>query len=490
MGMFKKNARNTPAPKPLPKLSHKIPSLVRGMHDLLPEDEKYWRAIREASQKIADRYGYTFIETPILEETGLFARAVGAASEIVQKEMFSFAEPSGVKLSLRPEGTAPVARAYLQHGMVSYPQPVKLWYSGPFFRHERPQAGRYRQFHQLGLEILGDGHPVLDADLLAAAYFFFQELNLPVIFEINSLGLPQTRKTYRGVLLKYYRAKKKHLCEDCKIRYIKNPLRLLDCKNPVCQELMAEAPQLVDVLDEESKKHFTQVLEYADAAGVPYRLNPYLVRGLDYYTKTVFEIFLDQPEVAPVATEEVVAGAPAVEKKSEEKIALGGGGRYDTLLKEFSGREVPALGLAIGLERVVNSLKDLQIKVAQFNVPQIYFAQLGDEARKMAIKIIQQLRAANVPIVERLSKDGLKQQLEYASKLGVYYTIILGQKELIDRTLILRDMENGIQETINMDKALEEVTKRLSAKIREGIKIKATIENGVEETAPTDEIIG
>lgn len=485
MGMFKKNARNTPAPKPLPKLSHKIPSLVRGMHDLLPEDEKYWRAVREAAQKTADRFGYIFIETPILEETGLFVRAVGSTSDIVQKEMFSFVEPSGTKLSLRPEGTAPVARAYLQHGMVSLPQPVKLWYFGPFFRHERPQAGRYRQFHQLGLEVLGDGHPVLDADVMAAAYFFYQQLGLPVIFEVNSLGMPSTRKAYRTALIKYYRGKKKKLCEDCVARYVKNPLRLLDCKNPGCQELMAEAPQLVDVLDEESKKHFTQVLEYADAAGVPYRLNPFLVRGLDYYTKTVFEIFYDEPEEVSTLTG-TSEGVTNESKMIEEKIALGGGGRYDVLLKEFSGREVPALGVGLGLERAISLLKSKNINVKIFNEPQIYFAQLGDEARKMAMKLIQEMRQADIPVAERLSKDGLKQQLEYASKLGVYYTIILGHKELIDGTLILRDMENGIQETINADKVLEEIQKRLQAKEREGIRIKAS--HAAAENAPMVEI--
>jgi len=485
MGMFKKNARNTPTPKPLPKLSHKIPSLVRGMHDLLPEDEKYWRAVREAAQKTADRFGYIYMETPILEETGLFVRAVGATSDIVQKEMFSFTEPSGVKLSLRPEGTAGVARAYLQHGMVTMQQPVKLWYYGPFFRHERPQAGRYRQFHQLGLEVLGDGHPVLDADVMAATHFFYQQLGLPVYFEVNSLGLPQTRKNYRVALIKYYRAKKKHLCEDCVVRYAKNPLRLLDCKNPQCQELMAEAPVLMDALDEESKNHFTQVLEYADAANVPYRLNPFLVRGLDYYTKTVFEIFYDKPEATePV---EIIEGQEKKDEGADEKIALGGGGRYDTLLKEFSGREVPALGVGLGLERAVTLLKSKNIKVKLFNEPQIYFAQLGDEARKVAMKLVQQMRQADIAVAERLSKDGLKQQLEYASKIGVYYAIILGQKELIDGTLILRDMENGIQETINADKLLEEVQKRLSAKAREGLKIQATIENRVIDTSESKE---
>lgn len=452
---------------------------------MLPADEKYWRAVREAAQKTADRFGYTFIETPILEETGLFVRAVGATSDIVQKEMFSFVEPSGVKLSLRPEGTASVARAYLQHGMVTLPQPVKLWYWGPFFRHERPQAGRYRQFHQFGLEVLGDGHPVLDADVMAAVHFFYQQLGLPVYFEVNSLGLPQTRKAYRTALIKYYRAKKKHLCEDCVVRYTKNPLRLLDCKNPQCQELMAEAPILTDALDEESKKHFTQVLEYADAATVPYRLNPFLVRGLDYYTKTVFEIFYDKPEAAEPVAE--VAGQEKKDESADEKIALGGGGRYDTLLKEFSGREVPALGVALGLERAVTLLKEKNIKVKLFNEPQIYFAQLGDEARKVAVKLVQQMRAADIAVAERLSKDGLKQQLEYASKLGVYFAIILGQKELIDGTLILRDMENGIQETINADKLLEEVDKRLSAKAREGLKIQATIENKVTDIADARE---
>lgn len=422
------------------------PQLLRGMKDILPADQKYWDFVRDKFFELSACYSFSRIDTPILEEEILFKRSIGDATDIVAKEMFNFLTLGGEKVVLRPEATASVARAYIEHGMINQPQPVKLAYMGPMFRYDRPQSGRQRQFHQVGWETIGEFNMAVDVQLIFMVYRFFQELGLNVTIGINSIGCGNCRPNYRKVLVDYYRGKRSKLCEDCRDRVNKNPLRVLDCKNPDCQELKSEAPQIVDWLCEECGGHFTKILEYLDELGVAYNLDPYLVRGLDYYTKTVFEVF----------------SAELVEDGSRAPLALGGGGRYDSLIEMLGGRDVPACGVALGVERIVSLLKNSKIEAPIRYQPQVFLAQIGDQAKRKAFKLFEELRQEDIRVVEFFAKDSLKSQLEYADRLGVKYVLILGQKEVLDGTILLRDMEGGIQEIISLEKVVNELKKKFT----------------------------
>ena len=424
------------------KVSAKTPQVLRGFKDILPSEQKYWNLIRKKAQQISQDYGFERIDLPFLEETSLFNRAVGKETDIVEKEMFSFEDRGGERVSLRPEATAQIARAYISHGMLNLPQPVKLYYFGPMFRYDRPQSGRYRQFNQFGFEALGDMHPVLDAQIVLMTYNFLQELGLKVNIQINSIGCPLCRKEYKVQLVNYYKTQRADLCPDCKLRLTKNPLRLLDCKEEKCQAINEDAPQIVDWLCEECKNHFVKVLEFLDIIALPYNLNPRLVRGLDYYTKTVFEIWPENEE-----------------KKAQN--ALGGGGRYDNLIELLGGRSTPAVGASIGLERTILKIKEAGLEVEEKEKVDIFVAQLGEAAKRESLGLYETLRKEGFKVAESFSKDGLKNQLEIANKLNVKYTLILGQKELSEGTILLRDMEGGVQETINYSKIIKELKKRL-----------------------------
>lgn len=430
----------------------RAPNVLRGMHDILPREEKYWKTMFRNAEKLAEYFQFGRIETPVMEEAGLFIRSLGKGTDVVEKEMYVFDNQDGHKICLRPEATASIARAYINAGMFNYPQPVKLWYWGPMFRHDRPQAGRYRQFFQVGFETLGALDPAIDAELILIAYNFYKEMGFPVEIKINSIGLPEERERYKTELANFYRTKKSYLCEDCRKRLLKNPLRLLDCKQDQCQPIKDEAPQIVDWLTESSKNHFMKVLEYLDELGVPYILDPTLVRGLDYYTHTVFEVYPAVP-----ATE----GEGARETAQS---ALGGGGRYDLLVEEMGGRPTPAAGVALGIDRSVASLKQfveknpLNLYKAEYD---IFFAQLGDRAKGRALKMIDGLRSSGLKIGFNLFKNSLKTQLELANDMKVPYALILGQKEVQEGTVIIRDMESGIQEIVDQKKAEAIVKKKL-----------------------------
>lgn len=424
------------------KLTKKVPQTLRGFKDILPSEQKYWDLIRKKVHGISLDYGFERIDLPFLEETALFVRSVGKETDIVEKEMFSFLDRGGENVSLRPEATASAARAYINHGMLNLPQPVKLYYMGPMFRYDRPQSGRYRQFYQFGFEALGDSHPVLDAQMIILSYNFFKELGIDANIQINSIGCPGCRKEYRVQLVNYYKSQRNDLCESCKSRLTKNPLRLLDCKEEKCSAITEDAPQIVDWLCDECKNHFVRVLEFLDELEIPYNLNPHLVRGLDYYTKTVFEIWTE-----------------SAEKKAQS--ALGGGGRYDGLMELLGGRATPAVGVAIGIERTILKIKELEISVPERENPDIFIAQLGEAAKRKSMVLYESFRQEGIKIAESFAKDGLKNQLDLANKLKVKYTLILGQKELSEGTILLRDMEGGVQETINYSKAVKEVKKRL-----------------------------
>lgn len=421
------------------------PYLLRGFKDILPEEALYWSKARQTAADILTAYGYGEIFTPILEPTALFRRSLGEHTDVVSKEMFTFTDQSRTSVTLRPEMTASIARAYLEHGMLNRPQPVKVFQFGPAFRYDRPQAGRFRQFHQLDIEILGEGGAVADAEIIFLSYLICRALGLEIMAHVNSLGDLESRAEYIKVLKDYYRARRRQLCENCKKRLTKNVLRLLDCKEEHCQKLAAAAPQIIDYLDEEAKEHFVKVLEYLDEAEVPYLLDPLIVRGLDYYNRTAFEILSAAGEAEP--------GKPAN--------ALAGGGRYDGLMEQIGGRPTPAVGVAFGLERVVEAVKKENRELVKTAPVDVFLAQLGERAAKYAFKLFEKLRTSGLSVTADFSSQGLKSQLETANKLGVAYTVILGQKELIDGTVIIRDMESGIQEMVDLDKIVEELKKRL-----------------------------
>ncbi len=437
-------AKKTTAKKPAVKTS-RAPKLLRGFKDIMPSDQPYWRYVRDTMQSFSDSYGFSRIDIPVLEETNLFVRTIGKQTDVVSKEMFTFTDASEGSVSLRPEATAGIARAYLNHGLVNNPQPVKLFFTGPLFRRERPQSGRYRQFHQYDFEIIGDKNPALDAQLIVMAYNMCQSFGLSkVSIQVNSIGTPESRAEYLEELTSYYKSKRKMLCEDCKKRLTKNPLRLLDCKTPTCQPLKADAPQIVDWLDEESKAHFMKVIEYLDELDVPYVLNPYLVRGLDYYTHTVFEIW------------------PGDEEGGSQTTLLGGG-RYDGLIEQLGGRPTPAVGFAGGLERMIMEMKKQEANPPDRTKPRVFLAQIGDLAKPKALVLFEQLRQYRIVAAENFAKDSLKAQLEIANKLGVKYVLILGQKEVLDGTILIRDMENGVQEVIDFKKTVNELKKKFKA---------------------------
>ncbi len=439
-------SRTTTAKKtadtPVKRTSQPIAS-VRGMRDLLPADQYFWRSCFEGAQKLCDDYGFDRVETPVLEETSLFVRGVGKQTDIVEKEMYSFETESGDKLSLRPENTAGICRSFIQHGMWNQPQPVKLWYWGPMFRHERPQSGRYRQFWQFGCEMLGENDAVVDAQLALVAWRFLKDLGLQTVVRINSIGTPECRLNYRNALVAYFRPKRNRMSDEDKKRLLRNPLRLLDSKDPLIVEMKAEAPQLIDWLDESSKNHFMRVLEYLDEVGVPYQLDPFLVRGLDYYTQTVFELY------------------DVTEEDERAQSALGGGGRYDGLMELLGGRPTPAAGFSIGIDRVVGRMKRAGVDIPPKTID-VFVAQLGEGGRKRALALFEELRGAGISVSEAFAKSSIKSQMEIANRLNASWAVIVGQKEVLDGTAIIRDMDAGTQEIVDAQKLIQEIQKKMS----------------------------
>lgn len=433
------------APPPIAPKGRKTPELLRGFRDILPDEQSYWDWLRRTTEDLAEAYSFERIEFPILEREELFIRTVGKQTDLVEKEIYTFEDKGGDKVILRPEMTASAARAFINHGMLNLPQPVKLFYMGPTFRYDRPQAGRYRQFNQIGFESIGGAEPVVDAQIIFLVHNLLKTLGLETTIRINSIGTADTRRTYKTELTAYYRTKRNQICEDCKRRLIKNPMRLLDCKVETCQAIKATAPQILDWLDEDAKNHFMQVLEFLDEAGVPYSLDPYLVRGLDYYDRTVFEVWMTGDE------------------GERAQNALGGGGRYDGLIELLGGREdTPACGVALGMERIILAMKELKIEPPKKKID-VFFAQLGDSARRVGLRLFENFRQSGISVREAFSKGSLKTQLEIANKLGVPYTLILGQKEVMDGTIIVRDMESGAQEIVDAGRIVQIVKKKLEA---------------------------
>jgi len=432
------------SPKSNPR-TKKTFQAIRGMRDILPEEQLYWEKVKQVIKNLARAYGFERLDTPILEAADLFVKGTGLYTDIIEKEMYSLKTKGGDWLSLRPEFTPAVMRAYLENGLSSWPQPVKLYTIGPIFRYERPQKGRYRQSEQANFEIIGQQDPVLDAQLIQLFFSISKELSLKnLTVQINSIGCSNCRPIYRKKLVSFYKSRKKQLCLNCQKRLQHNPLRLLDCQESKCQRLAQEAPQIIDQLCDDCHNHFKNVLEFLDELALPYILNPYLVRGLDYYTKTVFEIWPEGEE--------------------GRQISLAGGGRYDNLIKLLGGKNTPAVGLAIGLDRIVDLMKVRDIKISPRAHPVIFLVQLGDLAKKKSLKLFEELRKSGLEVASSFSRDTIKAQLKTADKLKVRFSLILGQKEVLDETIIIRNMVSGIQETVPLVKVIKEIKKRLRSK--------------------------
>lgn len=434
--------------KGAPRNKNKSFYKLRGMKDILFDEYRYWDLVLNKAGKLAKIYGFKRIETPILENAGMYERSTGKETDIVTKEMYSFTDKNGEKVALRPEATPSLVRAYIEHGMFNLPQPVKMFWVGPLFRHEKPQSGRLRQHTQFDLEMFGEESPVADVQLILVGYNFFRELQINIQIQINSIGCPECRGEYINKLLEFYkeRGKRSKLCDDCKKRLVKNPLRLLDCKEEKCAEIKADAPQIVDSLCEDCRNHFVKVLEYLDELDVPYNLNPTLVRGLDYYNRTVFEFCSEEDDAESAA----------------RQTSLGGGGRYDDLVEKMGGRPTPSCGFGIGIERVILKIKEKNIPLKKDAEDYIFLAQLGEQAKRKTFALFEDLRRAGFNVRQAFTKNSLRAQLEEADRIGAKFSLILGQKEIIDGTILIRDMESGIQEIVDYKKIMSVIEKKLA----------------------------
>lgn len=408
------------------------------MHDVFGEQYDYFDKVREVVSRNAKIYGFKGIETPVIEETGVFTRGVGTQTDIVEKEMYTFKTKGGEQVSLRPEGTAPIMRSFIEHSLYTKPQPVKFYYLQPFFRHERQQAGRYRQFWQFGFETIGKDSPIVDAQIIVLAHNILQELGIKdVLVKVNNLGCDRCRDKFKSALKKYLKNVASSLCSDCKKRMKKNPLRVLDCKECSVKE---DAPQIMNFLCKKCSDDFRQVLELLDEVKVSYDLDSFLVRGLDYYNGIVYEI---------------------ISSSQEKPLALGGGGRYNKLSVLLgSEEEIPATGMALGVERVVSLMKEKEVKLEK-DEREVFIAQLGDLAKKKALKLFEEFRKSGLPVFESFGRDSLKSQLSRADRLGVDITIIIGKEEALAEKAIIRDMDSGKQEKVDLKEVVKEVKKRL-----------------------------
>lgn len=400
----------------------------RGTSDILPEEQGYWRHVTDVAASIGLLYGYRPISTPIFEDAQLFSRSAAEGTDLADKEMYIFTDPGGQQLALKAEGTAPVCRAYLEHGMFNLPQPVKLYYITPAFRFERPQAGRYRQHYQCGFEAIGEADPIIDAELIDLAQRFLHSLGLSEFsIGLNSIGCQTCQPQYVESLKEHYYSYLAELCPDCKVRLVKNPLRLLDCKKEQCQKIADTAPKVLDYLCTECQIHFRDVQHYLVALEIPFSIKHRLVRGLDYYSRTVFEL---EP----------------LEEKAQS--ALGGGGRYDNLIEQIGGKPTPAVGFATGMERLIANLQKQGVSITSCTAPVAFIAHMGKEAKLAALKLSASLRASGISVVLATGSKSLKSQLRQANSLSSSYAIIIGEQELSSSTVVLRNMKANEQTTI------------------------------------------
>lgn len=409
---------------------------VRGMHDVMDEEYYARQGFFEKAQEIAEYYGFKPIETPILEMSEVFEKGLGEGTDVVNKEMYSFKTRGRDNVVMRPEYTSAIMRAYFQHGMKSLPQPIMLYSFGPVFRHDKPQRGRYRQFWQWNMEILGTKKSIADAIIIQTTLTILKEAGAAdLVVHLNSIGDRDSREDYLKELRGFYRKHINDLPADDRERLKTNPLRILDSKDPKTIEINAEAPESIQHLSNKSKKHFKEVLEYLEELEIPYQINKSLVRGLDYYSDTVFEI------------KETIK-----DDKGETELAITGGGRYDYLAETMGyNREVPGVGVALGVERVIQSPWWTGLDPRNIKKPKVYFIQFGFDAKLKSLGILEQLRHAKIPVAQSISKDSLSAQLGQAEKQGMNIVLIFGQKEAMDGTVIVKDMRKRSQATVTID---------------------------------------
>ena len=402
----------------------------RGTQDTLAAEQPYWDLIRQTASRLCARFGYARIDTPVFEEASLFTRGVGGVTDIVQKEMYVFQDRGGQELALRPEGTAPICRAYLEHGMHNQPQPVRLFYIAPNFRYDRPQAGRYRQHHQFGAEAIGEADASVDGEIIELLWRLYEELGLvDLTLNLNSIGDQNCRPAYLEVLRAYYADELDRVCDDCRARYDRNPLRLLDCKQERCQPVIAGAPAMTDQLCAACARHFDDLRSYLDAVGIPFALNPRLVRGLDYYTRTVFEV---EP------------------RKEGRQSSIGGGGRYDGLMELLGGPPTPGIGFGTGIERIVINMKRQEVPAPVAESVRVYIAVQTAEARVRAFQLASELRRGGIPAQAGAVGRSLKSQMRHADGLGAEYVAIIGERELREDSVTLKRLATGEQEMVTV----------------------------------------
>ena len=410
-----------------------ITKKIKGTEDVLPKQSYRWQFVENIMREEARAYGFKEIRTPVFEHTELFARGVGQTTDVVQKEMYTFDTKGGESVTLRPEGTAGAARAVLEHSLEQDGLPIKASYFVSCYRYEKPQAGRLREFHQFGIEEYGTQAPAADAEIICLAQSVLDRLGLSQVhLEINSIGCPECREKYNQALKEYFTQYKDRLCPTCLTRLEKNPMRLLDCKSPEDKEIAKDAPKITDYLCEECEAHFTEVKKYLDAAGVEYTVNPTIVRGLDYYTKTVFEFVTD------------CIGAQGT---------VCGGGRYDGLIEELGGKHMPSLGFAMGMERLLMVMDAQKIEIPDNDKTALYIATMGDAAKVKAFELLRQVRECGLIAETDVVGRGLRAQMKYADKIGAKYSVVLGDNEIEENKARVKNMETGEQTELALDES-------------------------------------
>lgn len=411
-----------------------IAEAIKGTGDVLPAQAHKWHYIEKTAANVASQFGFREIRTPVFEKTELFERSVGDTTDVVQKEMYTFNDKGGRSITLRPEGTAGAVRATLEHGLFNDALPVKEYYITSCYRYEKPQAGRLREFHQFGVECIGAPSPVADAEVILLAKSVIDSLGVSgITLELNSIGCPTCRAKYTQALKDYFAARKDELCDTCKGRLERNPMRILDCKSPVCGEIASGAPSILDYLCEECKQHFDKVKSYLDKADVKYEINPKIVRGLDYYTKTVFEFV--SHDIGAQGT--VCAG-----------------GRYDGLADEIGGVHLPSLGFAMGLERMLLLMEKQNVPFPEEQPLDLYIAPMGDDAAAYAVSLCDKVRKEGFSAITDFNARGLKAQMKYANKIGAKFTLVLGDNELQSKSAQLKNMQNGESAPIALPEGL------------------------------------
>lgn len=428
-----------------------ITKKIKGTEDVLPKESYKWQFVEKIMRDESRKFGFKEIRTPVFEHTELFARGVGQTTDVVQKEMYTFDTKGGESVTLRPEGTAGAARAVLEHALENDGLPIKASYFVSCYRYEKPQAGRLREFHQFGIEEYGTQAPIADAELICLAQSIFDRLQINQLrLEINSIGCPACRAEYHKALKEYFEAYKDELCDTCNSRLEKNPMRILDCKSPVCSKIAENAPRITDYLCDECREHFAAVQSYLDAAGVEYTVNPTIVRGLDYYTKTVFEFVTD------------CIGAQGT---------VCGGGRYDGLIEELGGKHLPSLGFAMGMERLLMVMESQEIEIPDTDECSLYVATMGEKAKVKAVELVAQVRSSGLIAETDVIGRGLRAQMKYADKIGAKYSLVIGDNEIEQNSAEVKNMATGEKTTLLLDETFAEKFAVLQLGANEAFKL-------------------